>query len=60
MLAEERERRRLAEDLHENLGQAVFLAIMMLDHPPFNDRTALEIREILVEISKVVSNRPIN
>ena len=55
MLAEERERRRLAEDLHDNLGQAVFRAIMTLDHPPFDDRTVRELRGILMEISKVVS-----
>ena len=55
MLAEERERRRLAEDLHDNLGQAVFRAIMTLDHRPFDERTVREIREILVEIGKVVS-----
>ena len=28
---------------------------MTLDHPPFDDRTVRELREILMEISKVVS-----
>jgi PAS domain S-box-containing protein len=55
LLAEERERHRLAEDLHDNLGQAVFRAIMTLDHLPFDDRTVREVREILVDISNVVS-----
>jgi PAS domain S-box-containing protein len=55
LLAEEGERRRLAEDLHDNLGQAVFHALMTLDSRPFDDRTVQEIRDVLEKIGKVTS-----
>jgi PAS domain S-box-containing protein len=55
MLTEERERRRLAEDLHDSLGQAVFRARMLLDRGAVSDQTVVEIRTILEEISRTVN-----
>jgi len=55
MLTEERERQRLAEDIHDGLGQAVFRARMKLDRGPLNDESVQEIRTILAEISNTVN-----
>jgi signal transduction histidine kinase len=55
MLIEERERQRLADDLHDSLGQAVFQARMKLDRPPLNDEAVDELRSILDEIKRKVN-----
>ncbi len=55
MLAEERERQRLAEDLHDSLGQSVFQAALKLNQRPFDDQVAGEIRSILEEVKKNVN-----
>jgi signal transduction histidine kinase len=55
MLIEERERQRLADDLHDSLGQAVFQARMKLDRPPLDDESIGEIRTILDEIKSKVN-----
>jgi PAS domain S-box-containing protein len=55
MLIEERERQRLADDLHDSLGQAVFQARMKLDRPPLNDEAIDDLRTILDEIKRKVN-----
>jgi len=55
MLAEERERQRLAQDLHDGLGQALFRARMKLDHASMDDEAAREIGAILDDIGKMVN-----
>jgi PAS domain S-box-containing protein len=56
LLIEERERQRLAHDLHDSLGQAVFQARMKLDRPPLNEEAIDELRSILDEIKTKVNS----
>jgi PAS domain S-box-containing protein len=51
MLAEERERQRLAQDLHDGLGQAVFLARHKLDQSSVS-----EVGAILNDITRMVND----
>jgi PAS domain S-box-containing protein len=55
LLAEERERQRLAQDLHDGLGQALFRARMKLDQLPGENPIVLELDAILQEVAKVVN-----
>jgi PAS domain S-box-containing protein len=55
MLAEERERRRLAEDLHDGLGQALFRARMKLDELSIADVRAKEVATILEEMGSMTN-----
>src|SRR5262249_1367181 len=56
MLAEQRERQRLAEDLHDGVGQALFRAHLQLTQvPAAAEPAATEIRAILQEMSTMVS-----
>jgi PAS domain S-box-containing protein len=51
MLAEERERQQLAQDLHDGLGQAIFLARRKLDQ-----KSIAEVGSILDEVAGMVDN----
>jgi signal transduction histidine kinase len=51
MLAEERERQQLAQDLHDGLGQAIFLARRKLDQ-----KAIAEVGSILDEVAGMVDN----
>jgi signal transduction histidine kinase len=51
MLAEERERQQLAQDLHDGLGQAIFLARRKLDQ-----KAIVEVGSILDEVAGMVDN----
>src|SRR5262249_28909785 len=55
MIIEGRERQRLANDLHDSLGQAVFQARMKLDRAPLTEQTISEIRAIFDEIKGKVN-----
>lgn len=55
MLTEERERRQLAQDLHDGLGQALFLVNRKLSGPRLDENTAAEIRTILDSAAKTVN-----
>jgi PAS domain S-box-containing protein len=55
MLTEARERQRLAEDLHDSFGQALFRARMLLDRGRLNDQAAADLRTILEEVSQTVN-----
>ncbi len=55
MLAEERERQRLAEDVHDGLGQALFRARMKLAQFSAAEPAVREIGTILEEISKMMN-----
>ena len=54
MLAEERERQRLSENLHDGLGQALFLARMKLDQT-WNASAIDEVKAILEEMGKMIN-----
>jgi two-component system, LuxR family, sensor kinase FixL len=55
MLTEERERQRLAQDLHDGLGQALFLARMRLDRGITTDDAAQEMGAILGDVARMVN-----
>jgi signal transduction histidine kinase len=55
LLAEERERKQLAQDLHDSIGQALFLLRRKLDQEPVSESASAEIDVMLGEIGKVVS-----
>jgi PAS domain S-box-containing protein len=55
MLAEERERERLAEDLHDGIGQALFRARMKLDQLSIAVPQVREVSTILEEIGKMTN-----
>jgi PAS domain S-box-containing protein len=55
MLAEERERQRLAEELHDGLSQALFSARMKLDELSLTQPEVREVAAILEEIGKMAS-----
>jgi PAS domain S-box-containing protein len=55
MLAEERERQRLAEDVHDGLGQALFRARMKLDQFAIADPRAKEVGTILEEMAGMMN-----
>ena len=55
MLAEERERQRLAQDLHDGLGQALFRARMKLDQLSTDDPAVGEIVTILEDVGKMLN-----
>lgn len=55
MLTEERERRELAQDLHDSLGQALFLLSRKLPEAPLEDRTIDELRAIVDEAARTVN-----
>jgi two-component system sensor kinase FixL len=56
MLTEERERQRLAQDLHDGLGQALFRARMKLDQIiKVGDHAFKDVGTILEEIGKLVN-----
>jgi PAS domain S-box-containing protein len=55
MLAEDRERQRLAQDLHDGLGQALFRARMKLDQLSTKDPAVGEIATILEDIGKLLN-----
>jgi PAS domain S-box-containing protein len=55
VLAEERERQRLAEDLHDGVGQTLFRARMKLDQLSIAEPDAREIRTILEEMGRMVN-----
>ncbi len=55
MLTEERERQRLAENLHDGLGQAIFRARMKLDQLQIASRDAEELGTILEEMGSMIS-----
>jgi signal transduction histidine kinase len=57
LLAEERERQRLAEDLHDGLGQALFRARLKIDQAIAHGDPALrEVAGILEDIGKMVNS----
>ena len=55
MLAEERERQRLAEDVHDGLGQALFRARMKIDQLAIADARAKEVGTILEEMAGMMN-----
>jgi len=55
MLAEERERQRMAEDVHDGLGQALFRARMKLGQLSATEPAAREIGTILEEIGRMMN-----
>ena len=55
MLAEERERQRLAEDLHDGLGQTLFRARMKLEQLSLAETGAGEVATILEEMGRMVN-----
>jgi PAS domain S-box-containing protein len=55
MLAQERERRRLAQDLHDGLGQALFRARLQLDRLTNADPEAKKVTAILEEMGQMIS-----
>lgn len=55
MLTEERERRELAQDLHDSLGQALFLLSRKLPEASLGDTTVDELRTIVDEAAKTVN-----
>jgi len=55
MLAEERERQRLAEDVHDGLGQALFRARMKVDQLAIADARAKEVGTILEEMAGMMN-----
>ena len=55
MLAEERERQRLSQDLHDSLGQALFNARVKLDRISPNTPALKEIAKTLEGVNKVVN-----
>lgn len=56
MLSEERERQRLAQELHDGLGQALFRARLKLDQLSTNDRAVAEISTILEDVGKTLNS----
>ena len=55
MLAEERERQRLAEDVHDGLGQALFRARMKIDQLAIADAREKEVGTILEEMAGMMN-----
>ena len=55
MLAEERQKQRLAQDLHDGLGQALFRARMKLDRLSIAHPAVGEVTTILGEVGKMVN-----
>jgi two-component system, LuxR family, sensor kinase FixL len=55
MLAEQRERQRLAEDLHDGVGQALFRARMKLDQLSTAGPAAREVSAILAEVGTMMN-----
>jgi PAS domain S-box-containing protein len=55
MLAEERERRRLAEELHDSVGQAIFRARLKLDQLSIAEQQARELGAILEEVGRMMN-----
>jgi signal transduction histidine kinase len=55
MLAEERERQRLAEDLHDGFGQSLFRARMKLDQSAIEETDARELRTTLDEMARMLN-----
>jgi PAS domain S-box-containing protein len=55
MLAEQRERQRLAEDLHDGVGQALFRARMKLDQLSTAVPAAREVSAILAEVAAMMN-----
>jgi PAS domain S-box-containing protein len=55
MLAEQRERHRLAQDLHDGLGQALFRAQVKLDRLAMTAPAAKDVGVIIQEIGKMVN-----
>jgi PAS domain S-box-containing protein len=53
--AEERERRRLAEDLHDGLGQAIFRARTKIDQLSVDEPKVAEAGAILEEVGRMVN-----
>jgi PAS domain S-box-containing protein len=56
ILAEERERRVLAEDLHDGLGQALFRTRLKLDQLLTNDPAAKEVATSLEEMGRMINS----
>jgi len=55
MLTEERERQRMAEDLHDGVGQAIFRARMKLDKLSTTEPAARELGTILQELGTMMN-----
>jgi PAS domain S-box-containing protein len=55
MLAQERERRRLAQDLHDGLGQALFRARLQLDRLSSKEPDVKKVTAILEEMGQMIS-----
>jgi PAS domain S-box-containing protein len=55
MLAEERERQRLAEDLHDTVGQALFRARLKIDQLSTSHPAAKEAGSILEEVGRMMN-----
>jgi signal transduction histidine kinase len=55
MLAQERERRHLAQDLHDGLGQALFRARLQLDRLADSEPEAKKVTAILEEMGRMIS-----
>jgi PAS domain S-box-containing protein len=55
MLAEERERQRLAEDLHDTVGQALFRARLKIDQLATSQPAAKEAGSILEEVGRMMN-----